>query len=140
MEVGSNLAEFVEASDLVTESGDIEAAAAHLDRAEALCREAGRLHDLLDVLCVRVRLLDSDAGGLLAALELYEAGSPFSTRMEARLLLWRLTKDHAHLTEAKRLLDHLVEHAPEKYRESMLKNVRLNREIMEAWEEHCGGE
>ena len=38
--------------------------------------------------------------------------------------------------EAKRLLDDLVEHAPEEYRESMLKNVRLNREIMEAWEEH----
>ena len=38
----------------------------------------------------------------------------------------------------KRLLDHLVEHAPEEYRESMLKNVRLHREIMEAWEEHGG--
>ena len=28
-----------------------------------------------------------------------------------------------------------VEHAPEEYRESMLMNVRLNREIMEACEE-----
>ena len=35
-----------------------------------------------------------------------------------------------------RLLDHLVEHAPEEYRESMLRNVRLNREITEAWAEH----
>ena len=26
--------------------------------------------------------------------------------------------------------------APEEYRESMLKNVRLHREIMEAWAEH----
>jgi hypothetical protein len=30
-------------------------------------------------------------------------------------------------------------HAPEEYRESMLKNVRLHREIMEAWEEHGEG-
>ena len=36
----------------------------------------------------------------------------------------------------RRLLDHLVEHAPEEYRESMLKNVRLYREIMKAWASH----
>ena len=32
--------------------------------------------------------------------------------------------------------DHLLEHSPEEYRESMLRNIRLHREIMEAWEEH----
>jgi hypothetical protein len=36
--------------------------------------------------------------------------------------------------KVKRILDHLVEHAPEDYRESMLKDVRLHREIIEAWE------
>jgi len=30
----------------------------------------------------------------------------------------------------------LVEHAAEEYRESMLKNVRLHREIMAAWRKH----
>mgnify|MGYP001819950990 CR=1 FL=1 len=40
----------------------------------------------------------------------------------------------------RQLLDHLVEHAPEECRESVLKNVRLHREIMEAWAEHGGGE
>jgi hypothetical protein len=58
--------------------------------------------------------------------------------METRFLLWRATNDPTHLHEANRLLDHLVEHAPEEYRESMLKNVRLHREIMEAWEEYGG--
>jgi hypothetical protein len=29
-------------------------------------------------------------------------------------------------------------HAPEEYRESMLRNVQVNREIMEAWAEHGG--
>ena len=43
-----------------------------------------------------------------------------------------------HPGVAQRLLDCRVEHAPEEYRESMLKNVRLHREIMEAWEEHGG--
>ena len=58
--------------------------------------------------------------------------------MEARFLLWMAVKDPTHIQEAKRLLDHLVEHAPHEYRESMLKNVRLHRKIMEAWEEHGG--
>ena len=51
-------------------------------------------------------------------------------------VLWKATGKHEHLAEAKRLLDYRVEHAPEGYRESMLKNVRLNREIVEAWAEH----
>jgi hypothetical protein len=42
----------------------------------------------------------------------------------------------SHLAEAKRLLDYRVEHAPEEYHGSMLKNVPLHHEIMEAWEEH----
>ena len=58
--------------------------------------------------------------------------------LDTRLVLWKATHDTAHLTEARRLLDHLVEHAPEEYRESMLKNVRLHREILEAWEAHGG--
>ena len=56
--------------------------------------------------------------------------------MDPRFLLWKATHDLTHLEEAKRLLDYLVEHAPAEYRESMLKNVRLHREIMEAWKEH----
>ncbi len=61
-----------------------------------------------------------------------------SNTAKVRCLLWTATGDLTHLAEAKRLLDHLVEHAPEEYRESMLKNVRLHREIMEAWERHEG--
>ena len=53
--------------------------------------------------------------------------------MNARFLLWQATRDRAHLVEAKRLLDFLVEHAPPECRESMLANVRLHREIAAAW-------
>ena len=74
----------------------------------------------------------------LAALNNHEERLEYATRLESRFLLWKATNDPTHLTEAKRILDHLVEHAPEEYRESMLQNVRLNREIMEAWAEHGG--
>jgi hypothetical protein len=49
-----------------------------------------------------------------------------------RFLLWQATHDRAHLAEAKRLLDFMVEHAPPDCRESMLANVRLHREIAAA--------
>jgi hypothetical protein len=69
----------------------------------------------------------------LAALEAGEAGAPTGDAMEARFLLWQATRDRAHLVEAKRLLDFLVEHAPPECRETMLANVRLHREIVAAW-------
>jgi hypothetical protein len=52
--------------------------------------------------------------------------------MEAHFLLFRATGDRAHLAEAKRLLDHLVENAPEDCRETMLSNVSLHRAIAAA--------
>jgi hypothetical protein len=55
--------------------------------------------------------------------------------MTARFRLWELTKDKTHLTEAKRLLDFAVEHAPEDCRNSMIENVPLHRDIMRAWQE-----
>ena len=74
-----------------------------------------------------------DADAVLALLRTHEDRAPHIMRMEARFLLWRATRDPAHLAEAKRRLDFLVEHAPPECRESMLANVRLHREIVEAW-------
>ena len=75
--------------------------------------------------------------GAEAALE-DAAGDERATPPSVRYYLWKATGKPEHLAEAKRLLDYRVEHAPEEYRESMLKNVRLHREIMEAWAEHGG--
>ena len=72
-----------------------------------------------------------------AKADLAEAGEG-GKKKKRKYYLWKATGKREHLAEAKRLLDYRVEHAPEEYRESMLKNVRLNREIMEAWEEHGG--
>jgi hypothetical protein len=55
--------------------------------------------------------------------------------MEASFLLWQGTHDPAHLADARRRLDSLVEHAPPERREALLANVGLHREIVEAWKE-----
>ena len=68
----------------------------------------------------------------LASLAAHEGLAGMLAAMEARFLLWQATRDPAHLAEAKRLLDHLVAHAPPDCRESMLANVRLHREIAAA--------
>ena len=57
-------------------------------------------------------------------------------KLEGHFVLWKANGNPEHLTEAHRLLTELVEHAPEEYRESMIENIPLNREIMQAWEEH----
>jgi len=57
--------------------------------------------------------------------------------MEFQFQQWRHAGggDPAESAEARRALDHLVEHAPEEWGESMLNEVRLHREILEAWAE-----
>ena len=39
----------------------------------------------------------------------------------------------SHLDEAHRLLQHLRDHAPEEYRDTMVENVPLHRDIAAAW-------
>jgi tetratricopeptide (TPR) repeat protein len=72
-----------------------------------------------------------EAEGLLAE---HGSSMPFHDRIEGNFILWKATGNKNHLAEAHRLLLELREHAPEEYRESMIENVQLNREIMEAWE------
>ena len=54
----------------------------------------------------------------------------------ARYTLFRATGDIALLEAAHQALTFLREHAPEEYRETMITNVPLHRDIMEAWQEH----
>ncbi len=68
----------------------------------------------------------------LGALAECEATAEIGETIAARFLLWKATGDAAHLMEAKRRLDDLLAHAPADCRESMVENVRLHREIVEA--------
>ena len=45
-----------------------------------------------------------------------------------------LAGDETHLEEAQRLLSFARDHAPEEFRESMIANVPLHRDIMAEWE------
>ena len=47
--------------------------------------------------------------------------------------------DRAHLEEAKRLLDETLANVPVEHHEAMLTNLRVNREIMAAWNGESGG-
>ncbi len=75
---------------------------------------------------------DDRAAAVAAALDpmtTLEGRAVFSEAMEARFLLWKATGDRAHLAEAKRRLDFLVEHAPIQYRESMVANAAASAGI-----------
>jgi hypothetical protein len=73
-----------------------------------------------------------DVTAALAAVAAHERHANMQEAMEARFLLWQATRDPAHLAEAKRLLEFLVVYAPPEFRDSMLANVRLHREIAAA--------
>jgi tetratricopeptide (TPR) repeat protein len=122
----------VSLGSLARRSGDIPTATGHLDEAVVVAREI-EVHGILFLaLAERALLSGGDAGAAREALA--EAGErcPIRERMRARFLLWQAMGDEADLTEARRLLDLLVEHAPVEYRVSMLENVPLHREIMAA--------
>ncbi len=59
-------------------------------------------------------------------------------RIQARILLWPVAGDSTHLGESRRDLRHLIDQAPEQYRETVIANVPLHRDIMTAWEEYQG--
>ena len=53
-------------------------------------------------------------------------------QMEAHFLLWEATGDAAHLEEAGRVLDEMLENTPEEYRETMRSDVPLHDSIERA--------
>jgi tetratricopeptide (TPR) repeat protein len=64
----------------------------------------------------------------------YEPRLAVAARMEARLGLWRVTGDLAHLETAYDSLSHLRDHAPRDFRYLLLENVPLHREVVSAWQ------
>jgi serine/threonine protein kinase/tetratricopeptide (TPR) repeat protein len=110
-------------------------ARADLDAALALAREHSLPYVELLATAQLARLPGGDVTAALAALAAHEGRAEVREAMEARFLLWQATRDSAHLAEAKRLLDFIVERAPPECRQTMLANVRLHREIAAAAKE-----
>ncbi|MHC4225632.1 MAG: tetratricopeptide repeat protein, partial [Planctomycetota bacterium] len=70
------------------------------------------------------------------ALAFYGERMRVAEAMEVRFVLWRAKRRRGHLEEAHRLLCHLRDHSPESYRDTLVANVPLHRDLMRAWEEH----
>ena len=122
------------------EQNRVREARQHFEEALVLLQGVPDPGALLQVAIAQMRLPGGAAEEVRTAF--LESGSRLEPdhRMEIRFRLFQVQGDAEDLAGAKRDLDHLIEHAPEEYRESMLKNDRLHREIMEAWAEHGGGE
>jgi len=122
---------------LEAQRGDQDSARSHFDEALRLGGDTQEPHIVLLATAHQTMLPGGGVDAAVAALE-KEMHVSYRDRMHARYLLWQATRDPAHLEEAHRLLVHFRDHAPEECRETMLENVPLHRDIMQAWEEHAG--
>jgi tetratricopeptide (TPR) repeat protein len=117
---------------LLSGCGRTDEARTALAKARAIARELSLPGVELLATAELARLPGGDVAPALAALSAHEVHAAACEAMRARFLLWQANRDAAHLAEATRRLDSLVEHAPADCRESMLANVRLHREIAAA--------
>jgi tetratricopeptide (TPR) repeat protein len=122
-------------ADLRRRAGDLEGARKALEEELTLARKDDDKAAVATCLAVLANLPGGHAKE--AEMALADAGDTLAAgdAMSINFFLWQATRDRAHLVEAKRLLDFLVEHAPPECRESMLANVRVNREIVAACKE-----
>ncbi len=123
---------------LRTAAGDDEGGRESLAAARDLARDVGIPGYETLARCELALLPGGAAEDALAAFAEYEERLGVEERREARLLLWRVTGDRAHLEEAKRLLDESLSTVPHEHHESMLTNVGVNREIIVAWNGESG--
>ncbi len=108
---------------------------AHLRESLAVASEAGAPGVRLLALLQLERLGECEAERVLAAFEEDKDRLHHDVKREVLLLLYDMTGERRYLEDAHRHLMFFVEHAPAQYRETTLTNVRLHREIMEAWDE-----
>jgi tetratricopeptide (TPR) repeat protein len=125
----------LQVGDLRRRAGDTDGARAAIEEALPLATAQARAAAVARCLVHRAVLPGGDTAAAAAALTESAQRLEAPDALQARLLLWQATRDRAHLAEARRLLDFVVEHAPPACRESMLANVRLHREIAAACKE-----
>ena len=117
------------------DGGDVEAGRVALLRARDLARESRSASTEALARCRLALLPGGDAQEALAAFREREQRISTDGRRELRFLLWRATGDVTHLEEAKRLLDDALAQIDEPARDGMRTKVKLNRDILAAWNE-----
>jgi serine/threonine protein kinase/Tfp pilus assembly protein PilF len=113
-------------------AGELNGARAAGEEALARAREQEQRGAIACCLALLATVPGGDAGAAESALLESRERVLMEATMQARLDLRQATHNPAHLAEAKHLHDFKVEHAPPEYRETMLTNVRLHREIVAA--------
>ncbi|MHC4955172.1 MAG: protein kinase domain-containing protein [Planctomycetota bacterium] len=105
----------------------------HLDRAIELGEKSKwyQVHTLAS--CWRALLPGGDADAARKAVMDTAEKMEFAPRMEAHYVLWQVTGDKEQLAKAHEMLEHLREHAPTEYHESLMTDVPLHRDIAAAW-------
>ena len=106
-----------------------------LGAALGLAREADDPNNTALASCIAAALPGGDPAAAAKTLDELADKPWHVARMESRWWLWKATQDTAHLAESWRLLQHLREHAPEEYRETVINNVPLHRDIATAAQE-----
>jgi hypothetical protein len=123
----------VRLGSVLTDLGRQGEGVASLSEALAIAEESGLLNDRVRV-TIRLALLGSgQAESAASAFEARDSRLMYSHRIECAFLLWKLTGDRAHIEKAHRLLVGLQESAPAEYRQTMISNVPLYRDIQAAW-------
>ena len=82
--------------------------------------------------CLRATLPGGDAASAFDALRVNDSQLSVVDKFRAHAALWRATRGTEHLAEAWRILAAMRENAPPEYRESMIANVPLHRQIAAA--------
>jgi tetratricopeptide (TPR) repeat protein len=118
--------------------GERERGCDRLVQAFDLAQEIGKLDVIVHAACLLALLRDEHVRRAVDLIGEHGDRMGHGERMEARFLLWRATRDVAHLEAAHRLLEHAVAHAPAGKRETMIAKVPLHRDIMAAWAERGG--
>ena len=116
--------------ELLVREGDLEGARKALEEALEHVRHLNVEGQEADIL---VRLARFAGGDVQAALTAFEDAGEAGDTLEIRFGLWEVTQDKRHLEAAKRLLDGQVEQVPPEYGASMLENMPVHRELMDAW-------
>ena len=124
-------------AELRLEAGDGQSAAdmlhEALEHAEQQCRAA-------HVALARAHLARLPGSDVETALEAIASAGELGQTAEIQWLLWQATSDREHLKAAKRMLDEQLAKVPTEYHAAMCTTVRVNRDILAAWQAHGGEE
>ena len=115
------------------EQGDNELAEQRMKEAVEVARASESVVALVGTLLEGALHLDWDRQ---EALDTYRehAAAVGETALAILLVLWKLTGEPSYLRTARETLEQARDGAPARFRESMLDNVPIHREIWDAWD------